>query len=189
MGTITAAMFMTLDGYTETTDGELISPAWSDDMQQYWSGANAHEGQTLLYGRVAYEFNAGYWPTAAADENNPEDYRAFARTMNTLPKVVLSDTLENPGWNTTVARGPLPDVVARLKRDIDGEIVAVGGLSLVASLVSTGLVDRYRLLLMPRLAGSGRSVFASGGPGADLELVSSRTMDTGALLAEYVVRG
>lgn len=188
MGTLTAAMFLTLDGFTETTDGELISPAWSDDMQQYWSGANAHEGQTLLYGRVAYEFNSGYWPTAAADERNPEDYRAFARTMNALPKVVVSDTLTDVGWNTTVARGPLPDVVARLKRDIDGEIVAVGGLSLVASLIEARVVDRYRFLFMPRLAGAGRSVFAAGGPGTELELVSSRTMDTGALLVEYVAR-
>src|SRR4051812_47641372 len=104
MGTLTAAMFMTLDGFTETEDGELISPAWSDDMQQYWSGANAHEGQTLLYGRVAYEFNAAYWPMAAEDESNPSDYRAFARTMNTLPKVVVSDTLPEAEWNTTIAR-------------------------------------------------------------------------------------
>lgn len=189
MGTLTAAMFMTLDGYTETQDGELISPAWSDDMQQYWSGENAHDGQTLLYGRVAYEFNAAYWPTAAEEESNPADYRAFARTMNALPKVVVSDTLEEVGWNTTIARGPLAEVVAHLKSEVSGEIVAVGGVSLVAALIEQRLVDRYRLLVMPRLAGSGRSVFAGGGTPAELALVSSRTMDTGAMLVEYAGRG
>lgn len=184
MGTLTVAMFLTLDGYTETTEGELISPDWSDDMQQYWSGANAHDGQLLLYGRTAFEFNAAYWPTADIDGNG-EEYRAFARTMNRLPKVVISDTLEAPGWNATVERGPLEEAVTRLKRRHDGEIVAVGGIALVAALVRTGLVDHYRLLLMPRLAGAGRSIFGNGGAGAGLRLVGTRQLDTGALLLDY----
>jgi dihydrofolate reductase len=184
MGTLTVAMFMTLDGYTETTDGELISPAWSGDMQQYWSGANAHDGQLLLYGRTAFEFNASYWPTAD-NEQNGQEYRDFARTMNRLPKVVVSDTLEEPGWNATVERGPLNDAVVRIKQRFDGEVVAVGGISLVSALVRTGLVDHYRLLLMPRLAGSGRSIFQAGGPGADLKLVATRQMDTGVMLLDF----
>jgi len=184
MGTLTVAMFMTLDGFTETPEGRLISPSWSDEMQQHWSGANAHEGQLLLYGRTAFEFNAGYWPTADA-EGNAEEYRAFARTMNALPKVVLSDSLESVGWNATIERGPIADAVARIKQRHDGEIVAVGGVSIAAALVATGLVDHYRLLLMPRIAGAGRSIFGSGGPGAGLRLVSSRTLDTGALLLDY----
>lgn len=187
MGTLTVAMFMTLDGFTETPDGELIAPDWSDEMQRYWSDANAHEGQLLLYGRTAFEFNAGYWPTADVD-GNPDDYRAFARTMNALPKTVLSDTLEDVGWNATVERGPIAAAVERIKRNHDGEIVAVGGVSITASLIATDLVDHYRLLLIPRIAGVGRSVFGSGGPGATLRLVSSRMLDTGALLLDYDAR-
>jgi dihydrofolate reductase len=184
MGTLTVAMFMTLDGYTETTGGELISPAWSDDMQEHWSGANAHDGQLLLYGRTAFEFNAAYWPTADTEQNG-EEYRAFARTMNRLPKAVVSDTLEEPGWNATVVSGPLEQAVARVKQRHDGEVVAVGGISLVSALVRTGLVDHYRLLFMPRVAGGGRSIFQGGGLGADLKLVATRRMDTGAMLLDY----
>jgi len=184
MGTLTVAMFMTLDGFTETPEGELISPDWSDEMQQYWSGANAHDGQLLLYGRTAFEFNAAYWPTADVD-GNPEDYRAFARTMNALPKVVFSDTLEDAGWNATIEHGPLAEAVERIKTTHDGEIVAVGGISLCASLIATGLVDHYRLLLMPRIVGAGRSIFGTGGPGATLRLAASRRLDTGALLLDY----
>lgn len=187
MGTLTVAMFMTLDGYTEKPDGTLISPAWSDDMQKYWSGANAHDGQTLLYGRTAFEFNSTYWPTAADDATSAEEYRDFARTMNRLPKVVISDTLEQVGWNSTIERGPLDEAVSRIKRDHDGEIVAVGGVSLVRALTQTTLVDHYRLLIMPRTAGAGRSIFQAGGPGAKLELVATRTMDTGAMLLDYDV--
>lgn len=184
MGTLTVAMFMTLDGFTETPHGELISPDWSDQMQEHWSGANAHEGQLLLYGRTAFEFNAGYWPTADS-EGNGAAYREFARTMNALPKVVLSDTLHEVGWNATVERGPVAEAVERIKRRHDGEIVAVGGISIVRALIASGLVDHYRLLLMPRIAGAGRSVFGSGGPGAGLQLVGSCTLDTGALLLDY----
>ncbi len=193
MGTLTAAMFMTVDGFTEKPDGTLISPAWSDDLQVHWSGANAHEGQLLLYGRRAFEINAGHWPTAAADPGNPEDYRAFAATMNALPKVVVSDTLSDVGWNATIETGPLAQVVDRVKRRFDGEIVAVGGVGLVRSLVTEGLADRFRFLLMPEMAGAGRSIFdpSMGGDGsarpAQLELVSNQTMDTGAIIVEYAV--
>ncbi len=184
MGTLTVAMFMTLDGFTETTDGQLISPDWSDEMQQYWSDANAHDGQLLLYGRTAFEFNAAYWPTADTEENGDE-YRAFARTMNRLPKVVFSDTLEQPGWNASVEHGPLDEAVARIKQRHGGEIVAVGGISLVSALVKTGLVDHYRLLLMPRVAGAGRSIFEAGVPATELELTACRRLDTGAILLDY----
>ena len=192
MGTLTASMFMTVDGFTEKPDGTLISPAWSGDLQVHWSGANAHEGQMLLYGRRAFEINAGIWPSAAEDATNPDDYRAFAETMNALPKAVVSDSLQEVGWNTTVEAGPLDQVVDRLKERFDGEIVAVGGLSLVSSLVAGGLADRLRFLVMPDVAGAGRSIFDDQ-PGMrraelPLELVSNQTMDTGAIIVEYAVR-
>lgn len=188
MGTLTVAMFMTIDGYTQTTGGGLIPPAWSGDLQRHWSGANAHEGQLLLYGRTAFEINAGLWPQAAAAPDNPDDYRSFAATMNALPKVVISATLEKPGWNATVESGPLPEVIARVKSSFDGEIVAVGGMALVSSLVTSGLADRYRFLLMPRIAGSGISIFRGPSIGEDLELTSQQSMDTGAMILEYQPR-
>ncbi|MFT4199883.1 dihydrofolate reductase family protein [Gordonia sp. (in: high G+C Gram-positive bacteria)] len=185
MGALTIAMFMTLDGYTQTLERSLIPPAWSGDMQEYWSGANAHEGQLLLYGRTAFLENATIWPAAAKDSRNPEEHRAFAVTMNALPKVVVSATLTDPGWNATVESGPLPEVIERVKGGFDGEIVAVGGISLVRSLAASGLVDRYRLLVMPRIAGSGISIFDGEHSPRDLELVSQRTMSTGSVVLEY----
>ena len=113
--------------------------------------------------------------------------------MNALPKVVVSDTLSDVGWNATIETGPLAQVVDRVKRRFDGEIVAVGGVGLVRSLVTEGLADRFRFLLMPEMAGAGRSIFdpSMGGDGsarpAQLELVSNQTMDTGAIIVEYAV--
>ena len=193
MGTLTASMFMTVDGFTEKPDGTLISPAWSGDLQVHWSGANAHEGQMLLYGRRAFEINAGIWPSAAEDATNPDDYRAFAETMNALPKAVVSDSLQEVGWNTTVEAGPLDQVVDRLKERFDGEIVAVGGFAAwcrpwwrVDS--PTGSTSSS-CLTSPAPASS---IFDDQ-PGMrraelPLELVSNQTMDTGAIIVEYAVR-
>jgi dihydrofolate reductase len=185
MGTLTVAMFMTIDGITETPDGSLISPAWSGDLQQHWSGGNAHEGQLLMYGRRAFEFNAAHWPDAEADPGNPEDYRSFARTINGLPKVVVSSSLTDVGWNARVETGPITEVAKRVTSSFDGEVVAVGGMGLVASLIGAGAVDRYRFLVMPQIAGQGRSIFDDLDVGAKLELISNQTMDTGALLLDY----
>ncbi|MFT3900673.1 MAG: dihydrofolate reductase family protein [Gordonia sp. (in: high G+C Gram-positive bacteria)] len=185
MGALTVAMFMTIDGYTQTVERSLIAPAWAGDMQEHWSGANAHEGQLLLYGRTAFLENSTIWPAAAVDARGPDEHRAFAVTMNALPKVVVSATLTDPGWNATVESGPLPEVIERVKGGFDGEIVAVGGVSLVRSLVASGLVDRYRLLVMPRIAGSGISIFDGEHSPRDLELVSQQTLSTGSVILEY----
>lgn len=185
MGKLTVAMFMTLDGLTETPDGAMIAPAWSGDLEKYWSGVNAREGQMLLYGRKAFEFNAEFWQAAAANPDNPEDHRSFARTMNALPKVVLSSTLSEAGWNARVKNGPIAEVVQQLKAEFDGEIVAVGGISIVSALIEAHVVDTYRFLITPQIAGKGRSIFDQIESGTKLELVSSQTMDTGALILDY----
>jgi dihydrofolate reductase len=188
VGSVTLTAFMTLDGYTETADGALITPAWSGDLQAHWSGENAREGTLLLYGRASFEFNAGLWPGAADDTSNPEEFRAFARVMNGLPKAVISNTLTEVCWNGRVLTGSLLESVRRLKADFDGEIVATGGMQLASTLLASGEVDRLRILLMPRIAGSGRSIFAATQPAQDFELITNLTMDTGAVILTYLAR-
>lgn len=112
MGTLTVAMFMTVDGYTETTDGRLISSAWPTTC----SGTGRTRMRTTANcsataaRRSSSTLPTGPQPTAPT---KPEDYRAFALTMNRLPKVALSDTLDQPGWNTTVEAGPLAESIPR----------------------------------------------------------------------------
>ncbi|MGH3733155.1 MAG: hypothetical protein ACRDVC_07250 [Acidimicrobiales bacterium] len=70
-------MFMTLDGFTETKEGELIGPEWSNDLRTQWAQVNVREGQMLLYGRTSFELISTFWPRMA-DEAPTADFREFA---------------------------------------------------------------------------------------------------------------
>jgi dihydrofolate reductase len=185
VGILTLAMFMTLDGQTETTGGGTITPAWSDDLQTHWAEANARDGHLLLYGSEAFRFNAPFWMAAVDDESQPRSFRAFAHVMNRLPKVVMSNSLTEAGWNATVASGPLDPALHRLKGDFDGEIVAVGGMRFASSLLASPELDQLRLLVLPCIAGPGRSFFDRSDAGRDLSLVSSQVLSTGAMVLTY----
>lgn len=185
MSKLILSMFMTLDGFVESPDGALIRPDWSDDMEQNWSAPNVQPGSLLLYGRRAFEQNAALWPAMEENENNPAGFRALAQTMNQLPKVVVSGALKSAGWNATVSNAPLAETVRKLKQTFPGDINAVGGVTLAATLLAGDLVDEYRLLVMPQLFGAGHSVFKQAHAPIALALEDVRRMDTGALRLTY----
>ncbi|HEY1825538.1 MAG TPA: dihydrofolate reductase family protein [Acidimicrobiales bacterium] len=185
MGRLVLGMFLTIDGFTQSESGEMIGPAWSSDMQTYWSEANAREGQMLLYGRTAFEFNAIFWPAMADDEKAPEGFRSFATVMNQLPKVVISRTLASAEWNATVKSAPLEETIATLKQEFDGDIVAVGGVQLATGLLASEQLDELRLLVVPKIAGRGRSIFDGTAVARTFSLHSNQTLDTGAIVLTY----
>jgi dihydrofolate reductase len=184
MGSLTLAMFVTLDGFTETPEGDMIGPDWSDDLRHHWAGVNARDGHMLLYGRASFEFNAAFWP-AMAEKAPDADFRAFAEVMNRLPKAVVSSTLSDAGWNANVLRGPLDTSLATLKSSFSGEIVAVGGMKLARGLLSSPELDELRLLLLPRIAARGRSIFDENGLDRRFTLMSNQSLDTGAVVLSY----
>jgi dihydrofolate reductase len=124
-----------------------------------------------LLGRVTYEGFAKAWPTMEAGE--------FGVKMNEMPKVVVSTRLENAAWqNSTIARGDLPGLVARLKSEYEGDILVAGSCSLVQSLLAEDLVDRLHLMVFPILLGEGKRLFVDGAPRQTFELVATeRTND------------
>ena len=185
MSHLILSMFLTLDGFVEGTDGTLIRPDWSDDMEQHWSRPNIAPGSVLLYGRRAFEQNAALWPAMEKDERNAAGFRALARTMNELPKVVLSSTLTSVQWKAQVSNASLVETVQHLKRTFAGDINAVGGVTLAASLLAADLVDEYRLLLMPKLFGSGHSLFKQPHAPISLQLADVLRTDTGAVRLTY----
>jgi dihydrofolate reductase len=186
MSRLILSMFLTLDGFVQAPSGELIRPDWSDDMEQHWSAPNIAPGSLLLYGRRAFEENARLWPAMATDDRHSAEFRAVARRMNELPKVVVSRTLKSAGWNATISNGPLQETVKQLKESFAGDINAVGGITLAASLLAADLVDEYRLLLMPQLFGGGRSLFEQSHAPLALRLQDIRRMDTGAVRLTYL---
>ena len=105
----------------------------------------------LLIGRVTYESFAGAWPSREGE---------FADKFNTMPKYVVSSTLEDPEWNnTTVLKGSAAEEASKLKEEIDGIIQVPGSLRLVEELLEHDLVDELHLMVFPVVLGTGRRLF------------------------------
>jgi len=109
--------------------------------------------------------------------------------LNGLPKYVVSSTLEAPVWNnTTVLKGDVVDVVSKLKRQIDGEIVVAASFQLWHMLLEHDLVDELRLMIYPVVLGSGKRLFGETHDKKSMRLVSIRAVDDLALLTYETVR-
>jgi dihydrofolate reductase len=110
------------------------------------SNAGAH-----LMGATTYAAMATHRPGASG----------FAKPMNEIPKVVFSDSLASADWGeTTIAAGDLAEAITRLKQErSDGYLLAHGGARFARSLVETGLIDEYRLLIHPAVLGAGERIF------------------------------
>jgi dihydrofolate reductase len=175
--------FVSLDGVMEAPGGEPGHPhsGWTidyhDDEQMQYKLDETLEAESLLLGRVTYEGFAEAWPPRSGD---------FADKMNSMPKHVVSSTLTDPEWeNTTVIEGDVPAEVAKLKEGDGGPIVIAGSRTLVHSLVPTGLIDEYRLMIFPVVIGSGGRVWPESADKLALELADSRKYDSGVVVNVY----
>jgi dihydrofolate reductase len=133
----------------------------------------------LLLGRRTYEDFYTVWPNRT---DNP-----FTAVLDNTQKYVASTTLEEPlPWhNSTLLKGDAAEAVARLKQELDKDLVVLGSGELIQSLIRHNLVDEYVLLIHPLILGSGRHLFTDGGAFAALRLVDTTTTSTGVLIATY----
>jgi dihydrofolate reductase len=172
-------MGVTLDGYVAGPggDGDWGLPAEHPDVRA-WKVASLRQVGTHIMGRVTYEQMARYWPDAAGD------YAAF---MNTLPKVVFSTTLPAAGWaGSRIARGDLTEEIATLKSDSGGGIImAHGGAAFVQALSRLGLVDEYRLVILPVALGNGLPLFKDLANPLRVELAEARSFPDGTVIHVY----
>jgi dihydrofolate reductase len=108
----------------------------------------------------------------------------LARAINAARKYVVSSTLDRVDWNAELVRGDLGKAVAQLKRE-SGKGLLVGGVRLPLALAELGLIDEYELVVQPRLAGHGPTLFAGLSKPIDLRLVSRRELGSGAVAMRY----
>jgi dihydrofolate reductase len=179
MRTLVLQMGVTLDGYVAGPGGEgdWGLPPEHPDVRA-WKVASLRQVGTHIMGRVTYEQMAAYWPTAAGD---------YAEFMNTLPKVVFSKTLPAAGWaGSQIARGDLAEEIAALKSDSGGGIImAHGGAAFVQALSRLGLVDEYRLVILPVALGSGLPLFKDLANPLRVELAEARSFPDGTVIHVY----
>ena len=178
MRQVVLQMGVTLDGYVSGTGGEgdWGLPAEDPDVRA-WKVTSLRQVGTHIMGRVTYEQMAAHWPTATGD---------YAGFMNSLPKVVFSKTLPAAEWpGSRIARGDLAEEIAALKSEPGGEIMAHGGAAFVQSLSRLGLVDEYRLVILPVALGSGLPLFKDLPKPLRVDLAEARSFPDGTVIHVY----
>jgi dihydrofolate reductase len=148
---------------------------------------NLNQADALLFGRVTYEMmEAAFRPTAATIAR-PDWMEPFARTIDAAKKYVVSSTLNRVDWNAELVREDLGTAVQKLKRET-GKGLLVGGVKLPLALAELGLIDEYELVVHPRLAGHGPTLFAGLSKHVDLRPVSRLEFGSGAVAMRYEPR-
>ncbi|MEV3992582.1 dihydrofolate reductase family protein [Streptomyces sp. NPDC049837] len=191
MAKLTLTTFMTLDGVMQApggpdedrTDGFEYG-GWSVPFADEDFGRFMNEVfervDCFLLGRRTYEIFASYWPKVT-DENDP-----IASRLNSLPKYVVSRTLDKADWNnSTVISGDLTEEVNRLKQGPGREVQVHGSARLAQSLIALGLLDELNVLVFPVFLGKGRRLFPDGGAPTAFELTGHRTTSTGVTIQTY----
>jgi dihydrofolate reductase len=172
-------MAISADGYhanlANTVDWQTFGPEFAD-----YSVEQLDEVDTLVFGRTTYEELAAYW---TGDLGTGFDPRIASR-MNSLAKLVVSNSLTSVGWlDSPARRANVPDVAAA--KEAPGRDMAVlGSSTLVGSLLRAGLVDELRLIVNPVPLGDGQKLFPNAGT-VPLELTRVRPFSSGLVLLYY----
>ncbi len=175
MSRLVVSEFVTLDGVMEDPGGAegFERGGWAFKFERGPEGDKFKldevlEADALLLGRKTYEGFAEAWPSRT-------DEIGFADKMNSMPKFVVSTTLDEPEWNnSTVIKDDVPAEVSRLKQQPDQDLLVYGSRELLGTLLQHDLVDELRLMVFPVLLGSGKRLFADGVDMTALKLVETK---------------
>jgi dihydrofolate reductase len=184
VGRIVITEFVSLDGVMEDPGGSenFKHSGWSFEISRGDEGDQFKLEETmasdaLLLGRVTYEGFAKAWPSRQGE---------FADKFNSMPKYVVSATLENPEWtNSTVLRGDLTAEVEQVKQRHERDVVVHGSAQLVHWLLEHDLVDELRLMVFPVVLGTGKRVFGETSDKKRLRLAESRVVGDGVTILRY----
>jgi dihydrofolate reductase len=177
---------VSLDGVVQDPDGKegFTLGGWfvqfgSKDLEEWNKVAldEALRAEAWLLGRRSYEFFGVRWRPRSG---------ALADRLNSLPKYVVSSTLEAPEWNnTTVLKGDVVTEVSKLKQELDGEIVVPASYQLGRTLIAHDLVDELRLVVFPVVLGAGERLFGETSDKKPMRLVDTKTIGAGLAYFTY----
>jgi dihydrofolate reductase len=184
MGTIVISENVSLDGVIQDPAGDegFRLGGWvgliKDNPQLNKLALDEALGaEALLLGRRSYEWLASRWPSRSGE---------LADRLNSLPKYVVSSTLEDPDWhNSTVLKGDVVNEVSKLKQELNGEIVVPGSFQLLRTLMEHDLVDELRLKIFPVVLGAGERLFGETSDKKPLRLVEIQTLGDGVAILIY----
>jgi dihydrofolate reductase len=179
MGLLTFAINVTLDGCCDHREGIA-----DEELHDYFT-QRMDEAGAMLFGRTTYELMEDAWPAVARDEKAPRATLEWARKLDAKPKYVVSTSRRDFPWNNTFrVEGDLHEAVRQLKEKTPRGVL-VGSPTLSAALERLGLIDEYRLVVHPILAGHGPTLFQGLEPSRHLELVSTTRLTSGVMALHY----
>jgi dihydrofolate reductase len=182
MRNVVYAINLTLDGGCDHTNGV------PDEELFEYSTHLVRGADLLVFGRKTYQLMVPYWPDVAKNPSETKTDREFAETFVSKNKIVFSQSLESAeDKNTTIVRTNLRDEIVKLKNE-PGKYILVGGVSIPSQLIELGLIDEYRFVIMPIIAGAGRRLLEdiSLQKKLRLELVESRIFKSGFVALRYL---
>ncbi len=186
MGKIVISTNVSLDGVVQDPDGKegFKLGGWfgqfgGNDLEE-WAKVSLDEAlrtEAILLGRRSDEWFAARWASRSGQ---------WAERLNTLPKYVVSASVEGPKWtNATVLKGDVVDGVTKLKQELDGDIVVYASYQLGRTLIEHDLVDELRLVVFPVVLGAGERLFGETSDKKPMRLVDARTIGDGLAFLTY----
>jgi dihydrofolate reductase len=179
---------VSLDGVVQDPDGAegFKLGGWfvqfgGKDLEEWNRVAleDARRAEAWLLGRRSYEFFASRWQPRSG---------VLADRLNSMPKFVVSSTLEGPEWNnTTVLKGDVVEEASRLKREVNGEIVIPASYRLGRTLIENNLVDELRFVVFPVVLGAGERFFGKTSPRKPMRLIEEKTIGEGLVFLRYEI--
>jgi dihydrofolate reductase len=186
MGKIVISTNVSLDGVVQDPDGEegFRLGGWfgqfgGKDLEE-WAKVEFEEAlgaEALLLGRRSDEWFATRWASRTGE---------WPDRLNSLPKYVVSSTLQEPKWNnSTVLRGDVVSEVSKLKQELAGDIVVYASYQLGRTLIEHDLVDELRLVVYPVVLGAGERLFGETSDKKPMRLVDTKTIGDGLAFLTY----
>lgn len=184
MGRIVVTEFISLDGVIEAPGGGegFAHAGWTFEIPRGEEGDKfkldeVMDAEAQLLGRVTFEGFAAAWPSMQGP---------FADKFNSMPKYVVSSTLDSPEWNnSTVLKGDVAEEVSKLRESLDGDVLVAGSGQLVQALLEHDLVDELRLMVFPVVLGQGKRLFGTTSDKKRLQLTDSKIVGEGIAILTY----
>jgi len=183
MRNVIYAINITIDGCCDHTK---FNP--DEDLHEHYTHLLREDAGLLVYGRKTYQLMVPYWPDIAKSQSETKADIEFARAFDSLDRVVFSRSLGSAeDKKTRIVRSNLRDEILKLKQE-PGKNILVGGVDVPSQLTELGLIDEYRIVIAPIIAGEGRRLFEGVKLPEKyrLKLVESKTFKSGSVALRYL---
>jgi dihydrofolate reductase len=182
MGNVIFAINITLDGCCDHT--KMIA---DEETHEYFTRL-MRDVDLLVFGRKTYQLMVPFWPDVAKNHSQTKAMNEFADAFDSINRVVFSRSLESAEGKTKIVRTNLRDEIAKLKREQGNNNILIGGVSVPSQLMELGLVDEYRFVVQPIVAGEGRRLLEGVNlqERLQLKLAESKIFQSGCVALRYL---